>query len=85
MKIIGGNWLLVGKTILGKRIMTEVVKLITKFGFKKIGLKRMCAYAFHYNKASQRVLIKGGYRFEGILKKHAKKNGKFLNDYYSLK
>lgn len=69
----------------GKRIMTEAIKLITKFGFEKMNFKRMYAYTFSFNKASQKALIKNGYKFEGELKKHAYKNGKFLNDYLYAK
>lgn len=74
-----GYWL--AKKYWGNGIMTEAVKLITKFGFKNLSLRRMYAYAFSFNKASQTVLLKVGYKFEGILKKHAKKEDKFLDDY----
>lgn len=74
-----GYWL--AEPYWGKGIMTEVVKLITVFGFKKLRLKRMYAFTYPANTASQKTLLKNGYVFEGILKKHACKNGKFLDDY----
>ena len=65
----------------GNGIMTEAVKLITKFSFNELKLERVYAYAFSFNKASQRVLAKAGFKFEGILKKNSKKDNKFIDDY----
>ncbi|MBU4369893.1 GNAT family N-acetyltransferase [Patescibacteria group bacterium] len=64
-----------------KGIMTEAVKLVTKFGFNKLKLKRIYAYVYPFNKASMRVLEKAGYKFEGILRKDVKKDNKFMDDY----
>ena len=69
----------------GNGIMTEAVKLITKFSFNELKLKRVYAYAFSFNKASQKVLAKAGFKFEGILKKNSKKDNKFIDDYLFAK
>ena len=69
----------------GNGIMTEAVKLITKFSFNELKLKRVYAYAFSFNKASQKVLAKAGFKFEGILKKNSKKGDKFIDDYLFAK
>ena len=78
-----GYWL--GKKYWGQGIMTEAVKLATKFGFEKLKLKRIYAYVFPWNKASMRVLEKAGYKLEGVLKKHVEKDNKFVDDYLFAK
>jgi len=65
--------------------MTQAVKLVTKFGFEKLKLRRIYAYIFSFNKASMRVLEKNGYKLEGILKKDTKKDNKFLDCYLFAK
>ncbi len=66
-------------------IMTEAVKLITKYGFKKLKLKRIYARVFKFNQASKRVLEKGGYKLEGLMKKDVQKDGKYFNIYIFAK
>ena len=74
-----GYWL--AEKYWGQGIMTQAVKLVTGFGFKKLKLKRIYARAFSFNKASKRVLEKAGYKLEGILRKNTKKDNKFIDDY----
>ena len=74
-----GYWL--AEKYWGQGMMTEVVKLITKFGFKRLKLKRIYGLVYSFNKASMRVLEKAGYKFEGILKKNSKKANRFIDDY----
>ena len=78
-----GYWL--GEKYWGQGIMTEAVKLATKFGFKKLTLKRIYAYVFPWNKASMRVLEKAGYKLEWFLRKHIKKDNKFIDAYLFAK
>jgi len=78
-----GYWL--AEKYWGKGIMSEAVKLVTKFGFNKLKLKRIYAYVFPFNKASMRVLEKNGYKLEGVLRKNVKKGTKFLDDYLFAK
>ncbi len=73
-----GYWL--GKKYRGQGIMTEAVKLITKYGFQKLKLRRIYAYIFAWNKASAAVLKGNGFKYEGRLKKHSKKANKLLDD-----
>ena len=73
-----GYWL--GKKYWGQGIMTETVKLVTKYGFEKLGLRRIYAFAFPSNKASVGVLKNAGFEYEGKLRKHVKKGNKFLDD-----
>lgn len=74
-----------GRKYWSKGIMTEVLKVVTDFGFNKLNLKRIYAYVFTKNKASARVLEKNGYKREGLLKKHYIKNGKFFDTYIYAK
>ena len=78
-----GYWL--GKRYWNKGIMTQAVKLVTKFGFEKLKLRRIYAYIFSFNKSSVRVLEKNGYKSEGILRKNSKKDNKLLDGYLLAK
>lgn len=69
-----GYWL--DEKYKGQGIMTEAVKRVTEYGFKKMPLKRIFAPVLPYNKGSMRVLEKNGYELEGTFKKHFNKKGK---------
>lgn len=72
-----GYWL--AEKYWNKGITMEAVKLVTKFGFEKLKLRRIYATVFPFNKISMRVLRKNNYKFEGILSKYHKKDNKFLD------
>lgn len=72
-----GYWL--SEDYWGQGIMTEALRLITEFGFGKLKLRRLHLSAYSFNKASMRVAEKTGYGFEGIMKKSAQKDGKFID------
>jgi len=74
-----GYWL--GKPFWGKGIATQVVSMMTNYGFDELHLKRVYAIVFENNKASMRVLEKNGYQKEGVLVKAILKNGKLLDEY----
>lgn len=78
-----GYWL--GEQYWGEGLMTEAVKLATEFGFGTMKLRRIYARVFLSNKASMRVLEKNGYKLEGILRKDAKKDNKFIDEYLFAK
>jgi len=46
---------------------------------------RLWAAVFEYNKSSMRVLDKAEYKFEGIRKKGAIKNGMVIDEYVYVK
>lgn len=69
-----GYWL--SKEHRGKGIMSEAVKLLTDYGFKKYELVRIDAFVFHFNAASSKVLEKKGYKEEGLIRKYHLKDGK---------
>lgn len=72
-----GYW--VARKFWDKGIAKEAVKIVTNFGFNKLKLRRVYAYAFTKNKTSARVLEKNGYKFEGLLRKHANKDGRLID------
>lgn len=53
----------------GKGYGTEAVRLVTRFGFERLGLHRCQAGLYASNIGSQRVLEKAGYTYEGRLAK----------------
>lgn len=78
-----GYWL--GEKYWRQGIMTEAVKLVVKYGFKKFKLKRIWALVFVFNEGSKRVLEKAGFELEGICKKEAKKGNKYIDVYLLAK
>lgn len=72
-----GYWL--GEKYWGGGIMTRAVKLVTDYGFRNLRLKRIYGHVFSFNLGSQKVLKKSGFKLEGILRKHDKKDGKFID------
>ncbi len=72
-----GFWL--GEPFWGKGIGTKAVHAMTEYGFSDLGLIRIFAYVFDWNKASMRVLEKNGYACEGRLRKSAIKDGKIID------
>lgn len=75
-----GYW--IGEPYWGKGIATEAVKLITRYGFTRLGLKRIYAGVFDFNKASCRVLEKAGFTLESVRKQAAVKNGRICDEYH---
>ncbi|HKL31200.1 MAG TPA: GNAT family protein [Tangfeifania sp.] len=70
----------IGEPFWNKGIATRAVKLITKFGFEKLGIVRIYTGIFEFNKASQRVLEKCGFQKEAVFKDAIFKNGKLHNE-----
>ena len=61
-------------------IMTEAVKMICAEALSKLSIKRIEGSTFESNIASQRVLEKAGFEFEGVLKDSLFKNGRYYNE-----
>lgn len=76
-KAILGYWL--AKEYRGKGLMTATVTVFTDFCFKNFKLHRLSASCFESNPASARVLEKSGFKLEGLMIDHYKKDGKFHN------
>lgn len=63
----------------GNGIMPEAVKKFTSHIFSKFKLRRIYAQVYPSNKASMRVLEKVGFQFEGVERKGALKDGKYID------
>ena len=63
----------------GQGLMTSLLRLIVKFGFEEMQLKRIQATVVLDNKGSIRVLQKLGFKDEGILRKYNCLRGKYCD------
>lgn len=72
-----GYW--IAEDYWGQGIMTNAVMTVCKLGFDDLGLEKITANAFAHNIGSQRVLQKSGFEREGLLRKHYKKGGGFVD------
>jgi ribosomal-protein-alanine N-acetyltransferase len=72
-----GYWL--GEEFWAQGITTEAVVAMTDYGFRSLGLFRIFAEVFEWNRASMRVLEKAGYEAEGRLRNHALKDGRLID------
>ena len=78
-----GYWL--SEKYWGKGIMTNAVKALCSHAFDDLGLEKITATVFVYNEGSRKVLEKNGFKQEGLLKKHVKKNGILVDTFaYAL-
>lgn len=59
--------------------MPHVLRIFTQNLFESFDLHRIWARPFEHNKASQRVLLKAGFYYEGLLRESIFKEGVFLN------
>ncbi len=75
-----GYWL--GENYWNKGIVSEAARLYLKYAFKTFrGVERIQAITYLWNKGSQRVLQKNGFKMEGILRKSYLKDGKIIDKY----
>jgi len=78
MKSEIGYW--IGEEYWGKGITTRAIKIFVRILFNNLGLVRIEASPFSFNKASQRVLEKAGFKYEGLRRKAVIVRGKSLDD-----
>lgn len=64
-----------------KGILTTVLKYMCPYLKENYGLYRLEAGIFLHNKASQRVVEKAGFEYEGIQRKAYLKNGTFIDSH----
>ncbi len=62
----------------GNGVMTEAVAVILKFGFEVLLAEKITAEYATWNKASERVLQKNGFKFVEYIEKGFKKNKKWV-------
>lgn len=72
-----GYWL--GEACWGRGIATEAVRVLTEWGFSRIGLLRIHALVFEANPASIRVLEKAGFELEGRMRNAVVKSGRVMD------
>lgn len=72
-----GYWL--GRAFWRRGITSEAVAAVTRHGFDVLGLERIYALPYAHNGASCRVLEKCGFGLEGILRKSAFKEDRFVD------
>lgn len=73
-----GYWF--GEDYWGKGYATDSIRQFSDILFEQLELKKIQALPFSFNKASQRVLEKAGYKFKKERKKAVKRAGKYLDD-----
>jgi RimJ/RimL family protein N-acetyltransferase len=67
------------KSYWNKGLGTDTLRVVLKFGFKKLKLNRIELEVFPYNKRGLRCYEKCGFKKEGIKRQAVKKNGKFID------
>jgi RimJ/RimL family protein N-acetyltransferase len=78
-----GYWL--GEIFWGYGIMTEAVKLVSRYAFDHYDINRIQATVNDNNPASRRVLEKAGFQKEGVLKNSIVKYGVVMDEHvYAL-
>jgi len=63
----------IGKDHWGKGYVTEAARRMLEYAFAELGLERICVGCFTRNKASERVIEKLGFQYEGIARGEFKK------------
>lgn len=61
----------------GRGVMSEVMPHLLRFGFERLGLRRLEAYVTDGNAASCRLLERHGFRREGVLRDHGWWKGRY--------
>jgi RimJ/RimL family protein N-acetyltransferase len=72
-----GYW--IGVPYWGRGYASEAAQVVVDYGFRELGLNRIYATVFAGNTASRRVAEKAGMRYEGCMRQHVSKWGKFLD------
>jgi RimJ/RimL family protein N-acetyltransferase len=72
-----GYWL--GIPYWGHGYATEASRVLVQHGFETLKLHRICASVFTGNDVSAKVLRKLGMRYEGCLRQHVLKWGRFID------
>jgi [ribosomal protein S5]-alanine N-acetyltransferase len=72
-----GYWL--AEPYWGRGIMSEAVRRFSDWAMSRFGLVRIFAEPFIHNSASSRVLEKAGFQLEGVMRRHAIKEGRLID------
>lgn len=74
-----GYW--IGERYAGRGLMTDAVKVLTRFSFETLRLHRIEAACIPDNARSIRVLEKAGFQREGLLRSYLRINGLWQDHY----
>ncbi len=74
--------LLGDKTCWGKGYATEVLNLLSRYAFDKLGLHKLGAGTYASNRGSVRAFLKAGYRVEGRFREQYRDGAKFVDGLY---
>ena len=75
----------IGRTFQKKGLATEATKAVMKFGFENINFHKVQICHKQGNTASEKVIGKCGFKYEGTLRDFFYRDGKYLDRlYYSL-
>ncbi len=66
----------------GKGLTSEVVRLLTRYGFETLKLERIESGCYEQNLASLRVLLKSGYSVEGFRRRSVVLNGHRVGSFW---
>ena len=72
-----GYWL--GRSQWNRGIVSEAVQAVTEYAFGPLDLARVQTAIFEWNGASMRVMEKCGYEREGVQRRGAFKDGRFVD------
>ena len=72
-----GYW--IGEEYWNRGFGKQALNKILDFGFNKLNLQRIHAHVFEENIASEKLLLKCGFEFEGLLKKYHIKGTDIIN------
>jgi RimJ/RimL family protein N-acetyltransferase len=72
-----GYWL--AKPLWGQGIMTDVLRAFVTHAFAEFQVVRLIADVFAFNLGSARVLEKNGFKLEGVLRQHYRKDRKLID------
>jgi RimJ/RimL family protein N-acetyltransferase len=72
-----GYWL--ARPYWGQGIMTDAVRVYVRYAFDDLKLLRLTAHVLQFNVGSARVLGKNGFKLEGQLRKHFRKDGELYD------
>ncbi len=75
-----GYWL--ARPYWGQGIMTDAVRAYVHYAFDDLKMLRLTAHVLEFNIGSSRVLGKNGFKLEGRLRRHFRKEEKLYDAYF---
>lgn len=72
-----GYWL--GRKYWNQGFVTEAVCLVLRYAFTELNMKRVYAHVFPGNVASERLLLRCGFTYEGVLRSACYRRGRWFD------